>query len=250
MQGGAWRLLETEAATLGVGIGPRQFDQFRLLQGEIQRFSLRFSLTGLRSEDEIVAHHFLDSLACLAAVRPEAGERVIDVGSGAGFPGLPVKIVRPDLRLCLLEANRRRALFLEHVRRTIGLEEVEVLWGRAEEWAHRAGYREAFGLAVARGVAALATTAEWCLPFLRLGGRLVAYRGPEAWQEAAGAAAALEGLGGRLERLVRRPFERWGRGRVLVVVCKEAPTPGRYPRRVARWGGRRRDRGTQPRAAN
>ena len=160
----------------------------------------------------------------------EGVARLIDVGSGGGLPGLALKIARPDLRLTLLEANRRKVAFLVHACARLGLSEVDVVAARAEDAGHDAALRERFDAATARAVAALPILAELCLPFVRVGGRLLAMKA-DAAAEARAAVGALERLGGRLEAVVDAPSAARSLGQV-VVVAKVAPTPAEFPRRA------------------
>lgn len=154
---------------------------------------------------------------------------LIDVGSGAGLPGLALKVERPELRLTLLEANRRKAAFLVHAAAELGLDGVEVVARRAEEAGHDPRLREAFDAATARAVAPMPVLVELCLPFVRLGGRLLAMKA-RAGDEVAEAARAIEILGGRLEAVIAAPSAARERGEI-VVVAKVATTPADYPRR-------------------
>ena len=157
------------------------------------------------------------------------GTRLVDVGSGAGLPGLPLRLARPDLRLTLLEANRRRAAFLVRACAALGLDDVEVLAERAEVAGRQPAQREAYDAAVARALAPMAVLAELCLPLVRVGGRLLAMK-TEAATEVEAAATAIDLLGGELKEVVPAPSQARSRGSI-VVVDKLRPTPPDYPRR-------------------
>ena len=169
-----------------------------------------------------------DSLVLLQFLPPGA-LRLIDVGSGAGLPGLPLKIARPDLALTLLEANRRKAAFLVQAAATLGLSGVEVLAMRAEEAGQLPGHREAYDVVTARALAAMPVLVELCLPFVAVGGRLLAMKASAA-AEAAAARTAIELLGGRLVSVAPAASAARSRGEVIIVE-KVSPTPSRYPRR-------------------
>jgi 16S rRNA (guanine527-N7)-methyltransferase len=169
-----------------------------------------------------------DSLVLLAFL-PPGRLRVIDVGSGGGLPGLPLRLARPDLALTLLEANRRKAAFLVQASATLGLADVEVVARRAEEAGHDPRHRETYDFALARAVAAMPVLVELCLPFVAVGGRLLAMK-TDASAEAESARAAIDRLGGRLLEIGAAATSARSLGQV-VVVEKVRPTPLEYPRR-------------------
>lgn len=191
----------------------------------------RFNLTSIREPQEIVLKHFLDSLAGVQVLGPTTGLRLVDVGSGAGFPGLPLKIARPGLQVSLLETHQKKAEFLRMVVDILGLEGIDVLPMRAEEAGRDPKHREGYDVAVSRAVAALRVLVEYCLPFVRLGGLMIAYKGPGVQEELKAADAAVEALGGSVSEI--RDFLLPGVDvrRTLVVIRKDKPTPERYPRR-------------------
>lgn len=193
----------------------------------------RLRVTALTDPDAIQRRHFLEPLALLAAIeeREPLGETAIDIGTGAGFPGVPIKIVRPGLRLTLLDAHAKRAGFLRDLVSRLGLEGVSVVHDRAEAAARDPAHRESYDLALARAVAPLPALVELALPFLRVGGLLAAPKGSGAAREAREAAAALRECGGVLEEV--RTLGGLGEGvaPTLVLVRKTAATPERYPRR-------------------
>ena len=182
-----------------------------------------------RPEPALVRELVNDSLVLLDFL-PAGSPRLIDVGSGGGLPGLPLKLARPELRLTLLEANRRKAAFLVHAAARLGLEGVEVMAQRAEDAGQAPGSRESFDVVTARAVAAMPVLVELCLPLLRIGGRLLAMKA-NAGPEAQAARAAIELLGGRLVEIAPAASAARSLGEV-VVVEKVRPTPSRYPRRA------------------
>ena len=233
-------VLDRGAAQLGVELSKEQLDQFCLYQTVLADWNQRMNLTSITGDEEVQVGHFLDSLTLLA-VLPQSlvpGIKLVDVGAGAGFPGLPLKIAFPGIKLTLVESVGKKASFLEHLAGALGLTGVEVHKGRAEEAARRPEMREVFDLAVARGVAGLAELLEYTLPFCKVGGVVVAWKRGDLAQEIAGAENALRSLGGRLKEVY--PVEAAGLedGRVLVLVDKIAATPDRYPRRAGIPGKR------------
>ena len=222
------------AGEAGVFLTREQLDQFETYYQELARWNRRVNLTSITGYQEVQVGHFLDSLTvCLAA--PESlssRSRVVDVGAGGGFPGLPLKLAFPGIHLVLLDSVGKKAAFLEHLVSLLELDGVEVLTGRAEDLAHRPELRESFDLALARGLARLPVLLEYSLPFCRMGGRTVAHKHGNLHAEMKSAGRALEALGGRLGSEVPVRVTGLTDNRVLVVVEKVAATPDRYPRRT------------------
>nr|WP_277999064.1 16S rRNA (guanine(527)-N(7))-methyltransferase RsmG [Moorella sulfitireducens] len=191
----------------------------------------KVNLTAIVEEGEIWRKHILDSLLIFSALDVPIGARVIDVGTGAGIPGLILKIYRPDLRITLLEAQQKKVKFLEKAVKQLGLKEVECLWGRAEDIGHHQNYREKYNLAVARAVAPLNTLVEYCLPLVQVDGFMVAYKGPAGTEEAKVAAGAIAILGGGDTTIWQHVIPDGEGKRFLIIVKKVKVTPPSYPRR-------------------
>ena len=215
---------------LGIGLSPGQQQQFEDYATLLLEWNKRVNLVRVKGRGELMRFHMLDSLWCSAAIDLEGCTKLLDIGSGAGFPGIPLRICFPDLELCLLESQQKRTLFLMEAISRLGLGNSDVLAGRAENLACDEDYRERFDCVVARAVAPLATLVELALPFVAMGGHFVALKGNAADEEIAVAGYALERLGGVLERVIsyRFPGEK---GRNAVSFKKIAHTPERYPRR-------------------
>lgn len=239
---------------LGVELRPEQERAFAAYVAELRDWNTRINLTSIDDPQDVQTRHFLDSLSCLLALDPDAVDGrvdprrvppydVIDVGAGAGFPGLPLKIVCPQLRLTLLESTGKKAAFLEHVVRRLELAAVSVVAERAETIGQSAEHRECYDVAVVRAVAPLNVLVELCLPLVRVGGRLVAQKKGYLKEELAAARGAINTVGGGEPTIIPVDFPgledaadprgEMG-GRVLVVVPKSSPTPARYPRRPGR----------------
>lgn len=218
---------------LGEPLSAEQAAAFERYADELLEWNQRINLTAVRERQAVFTRHFLDSLSCWLAMRAQPGQRVIDVGTGAGLPGLPLKIWRPSLQLTLLESVGKKASFLEHVVQVLGLQNVQVLAQRAEDAAQQPAHREQYDWAVARAVAPLRVLAEYLLPFVRVGGCMLAQKARGVAEEANDAANAFGQLGGKLEELVQvrvpglEDEERW-----LVVVRKLKPTQTRFPRQA------------------
>ena len=192
------------------------------------------NLTAITEPDQVVDLHFLDSAALLTIGEDFKGKTLIDVGTGAGFPGLPLKILEPTLSVTLLDSLGKRVTWLETVCKALSLDGVACLHARGEEQAHEAGYRDSFDFAVSRAVASLEVLSELCLPYVKVGGRFLAMKSVDSAGEVDRAARAIARLGGRL--LPRVDYEIPGAGvkHRVVVVEKVSLTPQGYPRRWAR----------------
>jgi 16S rRNA (guanine527-N7)-methyltransferase len=228
--------LERHAASLGVPLDGEALERFDRYLDALLAWRARLNLIGPAGVDDLVELHFVDSLTPLAAVTIEPNASLIDVGSGAGLPGVPLKIARPDLRVTLVEASRRRVAFLEHLRATLRLPDVEIRWGRAEDLAHREGLRERYDVAAERATARLGAAVELCLPFVAVGGACLLLKGPAAIEGVEGVSTLIAAVGGVVE--YKKIFRLLGtdRMRALLVVRKRAVTPKAYPRRSGRLG--------------
>ena len=221
------------AARLGIDLDGEQVERFRSYYDELIAWNENVNLTSVTGCEEVQERHFLDSLAVASALPAtilDGRDRLLDVGSGAGFPGLPLKIAYPRIDVTLLEATAKKTDFLRHVVDELGLAGVEVVTGRAEEEAHGSEMRERFGAVVSRAVARLDVLAELCLPFCAVGGVMVAQKGLQVEEELREARNAIETMGGRANdrgMLVASPV---GIG-TLVVIEKRRSTPPSYPRR-------------------
>ena len=223
------------AGKLGIEFNARQVRQFELYYQELIEWNKKINLTAITNYSSVQVNHFLDSLTVTLAWPKEEVERpdfnIIDIGTGAGFPGVPLKILLPQLRLVLIEPTTKKIAFLHHIIRKLELENVEVLNSRAEEAAHLPLYREQFALVLSRAVALLPTLAELTLPFCRIGGRFIAQKKGEIDQEINGAKEAIAALGGKLDQIKKIELDEFNEGRYLVIIGKIHPTPNKYPRR-------------------
>jgi 16S rRNA (guanine527-N7)-methyltransferase len=220
---------------LGIELNASQVRQFELYYQELIQWNKIFNLTTVTDYEEVQTKHFLDSLTVILALGKEKiGQpnfSIIDIGTGAGFPGLPLKILFAEPKLVLLDSVAKKTVFLRHVIEQLELDNVEIVVGRAEEVAHQPLYRQRFALALCRAVASCATLAEFALPFCKIGGKFVAQKKGDIGQEIDKATKAIATLGGKLDQVKEIRLEELGDVRYLVIVDKIHSTPERYPRR-------------------
>ena len=225
-------LIQHAQRQLGLHLTRSQLTALSLYEKELVDWNTRFNLTAIRDPQEIYIKHFLDSLTCLMALRESSVDRLIDVGTGAGFPGIPIRIVYPKMQLTLVESVGKKAEFCRHVVNILDLQGVEVVQDRAEVLGQNPSYRERFDWAVARAVAVLPVLAEYLLPLVRVGGSMLAMKGENGPAEAHSAQRALGVLGGHLRQLIPVTLPGVAEERYLVVIDKVAATPNGYPRKV------------------
>ncbi len=209
-----------------------QLDAFRIYERELLAWNKRVNLTAIREPSQVRIKHFLDSLTCLCVMRDAASARVIDVGTGAGFPGLPLKIVNPGIKLTLVESVGKKVEFCRHIAHALSLEGVEVIQERAETIGQMPEHRQKYDWVLARAVAVMPVLVEYLLPLARIGGAALAMKGENAPAEAHEAEHATQLLGGHLRKLAPVILPSVVEERYLVVVDKIAATPDSYPRRV------------------
>ena len=227
--------LEKGALALGCPLNTTQLERFDVYRTELLNWNLHTNLTSITDPIDVEVRHFLDSLTMIAALpASDAGSgslTLLDVGAGAGFPGIPLKIALPGLRVWLLEATGKKTAFLRHIVDALNLDSVTVLQGRAEDLGHDSGLREFFDVTVARAVGNLAVLAELCMPFTTVNGHFVAMKKGAVENEVQAAAVAIETLGGGNARVLPVRVEGLDDDRSLIAVSKVKSTPARFPRR-------------------
>lgn len=225
-------LLIKGADQLHIQLDKTQSHLFMLYLREIKAWNEKFNLTAITGDAEIIIKHFLDSISIYDKFDIPKGCRVIDVGAGAGLPGIPIKIVRPDIELTLLESSRKKAAFLEHAITALDLKGAVAVAQRAEDFGRRAESREKYCLAVSRAVADLVVLVEYALPLIEVNGRFVCYKSKRGKEEAIEAEKAINLLGGRIEEIARVVVPFLNAERYLVSIRKVATSPHKYPRKT------------------
>lgn len=218
------------ADQLGFSLSQDQHSEFARLVDYLVDWNSRMNLTAVRDPAGIAIKHILDSLTCFMVMPFPEGAAVLDVGAGAGFPGLALKIVRSDLAVTLLDSTQKKLGFIDHTISALELKNTRSLFGRAEELGRTGPHREAYDIVVARAVAPMRILAELCLPFVRVGGTLLAMKGPNVGREAQAAASTIECLGGvpHVPAHFDLPFD--GGERAIIPINKLIATPAMYPR--------------------
>ncbi len=220
------------AIKFNLSLSRSQLTTFEKYGQELIAWNQHVNLTRITEPEEIIVKHFLDSLSIYQALPNLPPDfSMIDVGSGAGFPGLPLKIAQPDIQLALLESTAKKTTFLRHVVNTLHLRDVTVLTARAEEAGRQALHREQYDVAVARAVSSLPVLAEYTLPFVKLDGIMVAQKGRHPAKEVEAASKALDILGGEINQILHVAVPGLEAPRHLIIIQKIKPTPKQYPRR-------------------
>lgn len=234
----AFSKLHRAASALNISLSREQLDLLDRYSREVLYWKERLNLTGAATATEITERHLIDSLFAIAEVTFPDGARVVDVGTGAGFPGIVMQIARPDLRVVLVEPSRKKVGFLEHLQQILGLDDLRIEWGRAQDLARRSGMRETFDAAVTRATARLAFAVSLCLPFVVVGGVAVFLKGPKAREEVDEAREVIHEFGGQVEACELRDLPETGLRRAVVVLRKVRVSPERFSK--AALGRRRR----------
>lgn len=225
-------LLRDKAQMFHVKLDETALDRFNIYAELLCQWNEKINLTAITAPDDIVIKHFVDSLTIFDAVDIDIGAKVIDVGTGAGFPGLAMLIARPDLNMTLMDSTKKRLTVIEDILTNLGLN-ANIVHCRAEEAGNMKEYREAFDLATARAVTNLRDLSEYCLPFVKVGGKFVPMKGAKAQEEIDAAKTAIKVLGGKIEEI--KAFDLFDAGeRTIINVKKISSTPSKYPRPSAK----------------
>ena len=222
--------LTTELEKLSVTLSEQQLEQFELYYDMLIEKNKVMNLTAITEFDEVLEKHFLDSVSLIRAVDLQQPLKVMDLGTGAGFPGIPLKIVFPNLKITLADSLNKRVLFLQEVIQALGLTEIEAVHGRAEDLAREKSQRQQYDLCVSRAVANLSTLSEYCLPFVKIGGKFVSYKSGDCNEEVTNSKSAVFLLGGKITDTVK--FDLGEAKRTFVILDKVKGTPKEYPRKA------------------
>ncbi len=226
------QIFENKLSALGITLTEEQKQQFDKFYELLVEWNKVMNLTGITEYEEVNEKHFVDSVSIVKAIDINKFETVIDIGTGAGFPGIPLKIAFPHLKIVLLDSLNKRINFLNKVIEELGLTDIKTIHGRAEDFAKQVEYREQFDLCVSRAVANLSTLSEYCLPYVNKGGMFVPYKSGEIDEEVEQAKKAVYILGGKLEEVVKFQLPGTEIGRSFVKINKVQNTAKKYPRKA------------------
>ena len=226
------QIFEDKLKEIGIVLTDTQKDQFFKFYELLVEWNKVMNLTGITEYEEVNEKHFVDSISLVKAIDINKVETVIDVGTGAGFPGIPLKIAFPHLKIVLLDSLNKRIQFLNTVIEELGLSDIETIHGRAEDFAKKVEYRECFDLCVSRAVANLSTLSEYCLPYVKVSGMFIPYKSGEIDQEVEQAKKAIHLLGGKTDEVIKFQLPGSEIGRSFVKIKKTQNTSKKYPRKA------------------
>lgn len=224
--------LEKALNELGIQYTENMISQFEGYRNGVIEWNEKVNLTAITDPQEFVIKHFIDSVLCVGFDEYKAAKKVIDVGTGAGFPGVPLAILSQDKEFTLMDSLNKRLKIIDELSAGIGLANVQTVHARAEELARNKAHREKYDICVSRAVANLTTLSEYCLPFIKVGGYLLAYKGPDAEAELADAKKAISILGGQVEKMEKAQLDDFGLDHRIIFIKKVKNTPAKYPRKA------------------
>jgi 16S rRNA (guanine527-N7)-methyltransferase len=225
-------VFESQCKEIGITLSEKQIEQFLTYYEMLIETNKMMNLTAITEFEEVLQKHFLDSISIVKAYQLSGKESVIDVGTGAGFPGLPLKIVFPEMKIVLLDSLNKRLRFLNEVIDKLRLENISTIHGRAEDFGKDVNYREQFDLCLSRAVANLSSLSELCLPFVKVGGSFISYKSGQVDEEVKDATRAIQLLGGKNTRVEKFELPDSDISRSFVVISKAISTPKNFPRKA------------------
>lgn len=221
--------MQEKSSFLGVRFCVKQLEQFFEYMELLIEWNEKMNLTAITEPEEIILKHFIDSITILKDI--EDNSKIVDVGTGAGFPGVPLSIMNPTLKITLVDSLNKRLIFLQEVVNKLQLKNVEIIHARAEEFGQNKKYRESFDVATSRAVANLSTLSEYLVPLVKVGGKVVSMKAADAQQEINDAKKAIEVLGGAIEKIDEFNLPQSDIGRTVITIRKQKQTPNKYPRK-------------------
>lgn len=222
--------MSKKSKILGVRFSVEQIEQFYKYMNLLIEWNEKMNLTAITEPKEIILKHFIDSLTILKYI--DDNSKLVDVGTGAGFPGVPLSIMNPTLKITLVDSLNKRLIFLQEVVKELNLKNIEIVHARAEEFGQNKNYREKFDIATSRAVANLATLSEYLVPLVKIDGKIISMKASNAKEEINDAQKAIEVLGGKIEKIEEFDLPESDIGRTIIIIDKNKCTPAKYPRKA------------------
>jgi 16S rRNA (guanine527-N7)-methyltransferase len=227
-------ILKQGLQQIDITVSTEMLEKFKLLKELLVEWNEKINLTAITESDEVDIKHFLDSATCLATGYIKNGHEIIDVGTGAGFPGLPIKIIDESLKITLLDSLNKRIKYLEEVVSKLELKDIKLVHSRAEDGGISKIYREKYDIALSRAVAAMNVLCEYCLPFVKVGGYFICQKGPSYKEELENAAKAIDILGGKIKEVKSYELMNSNITHYIIIIEKVRETPSKYPRKAGK----------------
>lgn len=222
--------MSKKSKILGVRFSVEQIEQFYKYMNLLIEWNEKMNLTAITEPKEIILKHFIDSITILKYI--DDNSKLVDVGTGAGFPGVPLSIMNPTLKITLVDSLNKRLIFLQEVVKELNLKNIEIVHARAEEFGQNKNYREKFDIATSRAVANLATLSEYLVPLVKIGGKIISMKASNAKEEINDAQKAIEVLGGKIEKIEEFDLPESDIGRTIIIIDKNKCTSAIYPRKA------------------
>ena len=222
--------MSKKSKILGVRFSVEQIEQFYKYMNLLIEWNEKMNLSAITEPKEIILKHFIDSITILKYI--DDNSKLVDVGTGAGFPGVPLSIMNPTLKITLVDSLNKRLIFLQEVVKELNLKNIEIVHARAEEFGQNKNYREKFDIATSRAVANLATLSEYLVPLVKIGGKIISMKASNAKEEINDAQKAIEVLGGKIEKIEEFDLPESDIGRTIIIIDKNKCTPAIYPRKA------------------
>ncbi len=222
--------MSKKSKILGVRFSVEQIEQFYKYMNLLIEWNEKMNLTAITEPKEIILKHFIDSITILKYI--DDNSKLVDVGTGAGFPGVPLSIMNPTLKITLVDSLNKRLIFLQEVVKELNFKNIEIVHARAEEFGQNKNYREKFDIATSRAVANLATLSEYLVPLVKIGGKIISMKASNAKEEINDAQKAIEVLGGKIEKIEEFDLPESDIGRTIIIIDKNKCTPAIYPRKA------------------